>query len=135
MRGTGFRHTLPSVFPFTALWVLLVVLTAPIVTVSMMFGGLVRPSDHGDIWFFLLTRMPVLALAAVALAIFTTQRAAGPLVALRVALDDVARGDMGRRLRFRRSDKHLREVEIAFNAMMEALSERAESARDVEAVE
>ena len=135
MRGTGFRHTLPSVFPFTALWVLLVVLTAPIVTVSKMFGGLVRPSDHGDIWFFLLTRMPVLALAAVALAIFTTQRAAGPLVALRVALDDVARGDMGRRQRFRRSDKHLREVEIAFNAMMEALSERAESARDVEAVE
>ena len=135
MRGTGFRHTLPSVFPFTAIWVLLVVLTVPIVTVSMMLGGLVRPPEYGDIWFFLLTRMPLLALAAVALAVFTTQRAAGPFVALRVALDDVARGDMGRRLRFRRSDRHLREVEIAFNAMMEALSEREELARDVEPVE
>ena len=129
MRGSGFKHTLPAVFPFTAIWVLLVVLTAPIVTVSMILGGLVRPSEYDQVWFFLLTRVPLLALAAVALAVFTTQRAAGALVALRVALEDVARGDMGRRLRFRRSDKHLREIETAFNEMMEALCERAASAR------
>ena len=42
---------------------------------------------------------------------------------------------MDRRLRFRRKDKHLRELETAFNEMMVALAERTDSRRGVEAEE
>ena len=79
---------------------MVVVLTAPIMTVGMMACGLVPPANYSDVWFFLLTRVPVLALAAIWLAVFTTNRNAGPMVALRMACDDVKRGDMGRRVRF-----------------------------------
>ncbi len=125
IRGSGFKHTLPAVLPFSAVWVFVVVLAAPVITVAMMLGSVVPPSLHGDVWFFLLTRMPAIALAVTALAIFTTTRVAGPLVLLRRAFEDVKGGDMDRRLQFRRADKHLRELETAFNEMMMALRERA----------
>ena len=80
MRGTGFRHTLPAVFPFAAVWIVVVVLTAPTVTIAMMLSGVVRPSAQREVLLFLLIQVPILAVAAVALAIFTTQRAAGALV-------------------------------------------------------
>ena len=135
LRGSGFKHTLPSVWPYSAVWVLVVVLTAPVITVAMMMGGIVPPSTHRDIWFFLLTRVPVIALAATGLAIFTTNRVAGPLVLLRRAFEDVKGGDMDRRLQFRRADKHLRALETAFNEMIVALRERADSRRGLEAEE
>jgi HAMP domain-containing protein len=126
LRGTGFKHTLPAVLPFSAVWVAVVVLTAPAITIGMMAGGLVAPEMYSEVWFFLATRVPVLALAAIGLAIFATSRAAGPLVALRTAFEDVKGGDLSRRIRFRRSDRHFREVERAFNEMMEALDGRVE---------
>ena len=132
LRGSGFKHNLRSVWLFSAVWVVVVVLTPPVLTVAMMLGGVVPESSHSDVWFFLLTRMPVIALAAVGLAIFTTNRVAGPSVQLRRAFEDVKRGDMDRRLRFRREDKHLRELETAFNEMMVALGERADSHRGLE---
>ena len=135
IRGSGFKHTLPAVLPYSAVWVFVVVLTAPVITVAMMLGSIVPPSLHGDVWFFLFTRVPVIALAATGLAIFTTTRVAGPLVQLRRAFEDVKRGDMDRRLRFRRVDKHLQELETAFNEMMVALRERADSLRGLEAEE
>ena len=133
IRGSGFKYNLRSVWPFSAVWVVVVVLTPPALTVALILGAYVPPSSHRDVWFFLLTRMPVIALLATALAIFTTNRVAGPLVYLRRAFEDVKRGDMDRRLRFRRSDKHLRELETAFNEMMVALGERADSRRGLEA--
>ena len=133
LRGSGFKHTLPAVLPFYAVWVFVVVLTAPVITVAMMMGSIVPPSLHGDVWFFLFTRVPVITLAATGLAIFTTTRVAGPLVQLRRAFEDVKRGDMDRRLRFRRVDKHLQELEMAFNEMMVALLERADPRRGLEA--
>ncbi len=135
LRGTGFKHTLPAVMPFFGIWVVVVVLTAPVITVAMMLSGIVPPSTHGDIWFFLLTRVPVLALAAMGLALFTTARVAGPLILLRRAFEDVQRGDMDRRLGFRQTDKHLRELETAFNEMMQALRERGDSRGGLEARE
>ena len=126
IRGSGFKHTLPAVVPFFAPWVVMMVLTAPVITVAMMLGGMVPPSSHTDVWFFLLTRVPLVALAATGLAIFMTARVAGPLVQLRRAFEDVKRGDMDRRLRFRRADNHLRQLETAFDEMMVALSDRAD---------
>jgi len=108
----------------------MMVLTMPIVTISMMLGDVVPESTHNDIWFFLLTRMPLMVLAAVGLAIFTTNRVAGPMVGLRRAFEDVKRGDMDRRLQFRQDDQHLQELETAFNEMMVALAERGDSSGD-----
>ncbi len=125
-RGSGFRHTLPWVFPYFAIWVVVLVISAPVLTITMMLSGLVPEYLHGDIWFFLFTRVPAVALAAVGLAIFTSARAAGPLVQLRRAFEDVKGGDMDRRIRFRRGDKAYRELETAFNEMIAAVRERAE---------
>ncbi|GMR12594.1 MAG: hypothetical protein BMS9Abin29_0784 [Gemmatimonadota bacterium] len=132
LRGSGFKHTLPSVWPFFAPWVIMVVLTAPVITVAMMLAGLVPPASRTDVWFFLLTRVPLLAVAASGLAVFMTARVAGPMVQLRRAFDDVKGGDLNRRLRFRRADKHLREIETAFDEMMVALRERADSTGGLE---
>ena len=52
-RGNGFKHPLASVFPSSAAWVFLVVLTAPIINASLMAGGLVPESSHGDVWLSL----------------------------------------------------------------------------------
>ena len=135
LRGSGFRHNLPSVWPYSGVWVVVVVLTAPVITVAMMMGGIVPPSTHTDIWFFLLTRVPVIALAAIGLAIFTTNRVAGPLVYMARVFEDVEGGNMDRRLRFRRADKHLQALETAFNGMMVALRERTEAGAGLEAEE
>ncbi|MEA2691020.1 MAG: hypothetical protein QOJ16_407, partial [Acidobacteriota bacterium] len=62
--------------------------------------------------------------ALVALALFTTQRLAGPFIALKRACEDVKDGNLARRVRFRRADGHLLEVEAAFNEMMESLEGR-----------
>jgi len=125
-RGSGFKHTLASVFPFSAVWVFIVVLTAPIISIGMMAGGLVPEESYGDVWFFLATRVPILALAAIGLAIFTTNRVAGPLVLMRRAFVRVKEGDMDHRLKFRQTDRHLRNLEAAFNEMMVAIKERGE---------
>ncbi len=126
-RGSGFKHNLRSVWPFSGVWIIMLVLTAPVLTIAMMLGGVVPESSHSDIWFFLLTRTPLIVLAAVGLAIFTTNRVAGPLVCLRRAFEDVRRGNMDYRLHFRREDRHLQEIETAFNEMMVALVERADA--------
>jgi nitrogen fixation/metabolism regulation signal transduction histidine kinase len=65
--------------------------------------------------------------------VFLAAVGTGPLVALRVAIEDVARGDMGRRLQLRWSDRHFREIEVAFNQMMESLNERMTSPESSEA--
>ncbi len=82
VRGSGFRHTLPAVIKFSALWFVLLVLPTPLITVSMMMRGIIPPELHRDIWFFLFTRMPIVALGGIVLAILTTTRLAGPMVLL-----------------------------------------------------
>ena len=133
LRGTGFKHTLRWVFPYFAIWVVVLVLTAPVLTISMMYSDLVPEYLHGDIWFFLFTRVPLIALAGVGLAIFSTARTAGPMVKLKRVFEDVTRGDMDSRLALRRGDQAYQELERAFNEMMEAVNERLGSRRGLEA--
>lgn len=132
LRGIGFKQSLPAVLPFSGIWVFLVVLAALVIPIGMMIGGLVPPSLHGEVWFFLVTRVPILALVVTALAILTTARVAGPFIPLRRAFEDVTNGDMDRRLRFRQEDKHLHELEKAFNEMMMVLRKRAGSHEEPE---
>ena len=135
IRGSGFRYTLPAVMSVSAVWVVVLVLTAPVLTVAMMVSGIVPTWLHREVWFFLLTRLPIIALAGIGLAIFMTTRVAGPMVNLKRAFNAVEGGDMDRRLAFRRTDKHLRELETAFNGMMVALNERAEAPSGLEAAD
>ncbi len=115
-----------------------------ITAVIARFSALPDPGRHDDderhcaafrrdIWFFLATRVPIIALAGVVLAVFTTARVAGPLVRLRRAFDLVKGGDMDQRIGFRRGDTHLRELGRSFNEMMETLSERTDSRGGLEA--
>ena len=127
LRGTGFKHTLRWVFPYFAIWVVVLTLTAPVLTISMMYSDLVPDYLHGDIWFFLFTRVPLVAVAGVGLAIFSTARTAGPMVKLKRVFEDVTRGDMDSRLALRRGDQAYQELETAFNEMMVALNERVGS--------
>ena len=135
IRGSGFKHTLPAVISVAGIWVVVLVLTAPVLVVSMMASGIVPPWLHREVWFFLLTRLPLIALAGIGLAIFTTARVAGPMVQLQRAFNDVEGGDMDRRLEFRRTDKHLRELEGAFNGMMVTLNGRDEARSGLEAAD
>ena len=133
LRGTGFRHSLPAVFSFSALWFILLVLAPLIMAVTMMSNGTIPPEVHDEVWFFLLTRMPIVVLGGIALAILTTTRIAGPMVLLTRAFEDVARGDLDRRLTLRQGDGHFRGVETAFNEMMVSLNERVDVHGDLEA--
>ena len=135
IRGSGFKHTLPAVVSVSAVWVVVLVLTTPVLIVAMMASGIVPTWLHREVWLFLFTRLPIIALAGIGLAIFTTARVAGPIVNLTRALNDVEAGDMDRRLAFRRCDKHFRELETAFNGMMVALNERDEARSGLEAAD
>ncbi len=133
LRGTGFKHTLRWVFPYFAIWVVVLTITAPVLTIAMMLSGLVPEYLHGEIWFFLFTRVPLIALAGVGLAIFSTARTAGPMVKLKRVFEDVTRGNMDSRLQLRRGDMAYQELETAFNEMMVAVSARVDPGMGLEA--
>jgi hypothetical protein len=128
VRGAGVRHTLSFVLPFSGLWLVVTI------AVMVMFGvtcywvaassPLLDDAARGRLGLVLALQTIFLIAAVVALAVFTTHRLAGPYVALIRAFDAVKSGDLKRPLRFRSSDVHLREVEISFDAMTEALRER-----------
>ncbi|NOZ20400.1 MAG: hypothetical protein GXP25_04845 [Planctomycetes bacterium] len=67
--------------------------------------------------------------AMVSLTILTTHRIAGTSIKLRNAFEEVRKGNLEHRIKFRAYD-HFEEVEDAFNNMMEALKERAGDASE-----
>jgi methyl-accepting chemotaxis protein len=126
MRGTGFKFALPYVLRYSWVWIVVVVAAVPIFAVAsyILTAGLLTEDAQSRLWTVVLTRTPLIIVAVVILAVFTTQRLAGPFVALKRAFEDVKSGDLDRRLRFRRTDEHLRDIENAFNEMMETLQQR-----------
>ena len=65
----------------------------------------------------------LLAMALTCLGIFTTHRIAGPLVKLQRAFEEVKKGNLSYRIKFRKQDS-LIELELTFNEMMEELEKR-----------
>jgi HAMP domain-containing protein len=128
-RGSGVRFTLPYVFKFLGLWIVVTVLAVLVFGVAsylLLTQRLLGP-DQRDLALIILLVQTIVALAAIAiLAVFTTHRLAGPMIALRRAFEDVKDGDLERHLRFRKADSHLLEVEAAFNEMMGSLRKRLE---------
>ena len=134
VRGTGVRFTLRYVPRFAGLWLLVCVLTLVVFAVTSYLGLFNSLGEAGRSRLLLVLTLQTLAviLGMVALAIFTTHRLAGPLIGLLRAFEDVKAGDLNRELRFRHTDRHLAEVEKAFNEMLASIRSRVETERAAE---
>jgi len=131
-RGSGVKLTSPYMLRYLGLWLavtVLVVLVFSITSFILLAERLTGPPLRHFVAVLSAQTIGVV-LAILALALFTTHRLAGPFIALKRAFDDVRAGDLTRRLRFRRADTHLVEVETAFNAMMESLEARAKASEE-----
>jgi methyl-accepting chemotaxis protein len=129
VRGSGVRQTLPFVMRFSGLWILVTVMVVAVFSLTsylMLFDRLTEAARERLI-MVLSVQTGLVVLAVLLLAVFSTHRIAGPLIAIRRALEDVKAGDLDRRLHFRRTDPHLGELEQAFNEMMESLREPSKS--------
>lgn len=131
VRGTGVRFTLRYVPRFAGLWLFVCVLTLVVFALTAYLGLSDSLGEAGRSRLLLVLTIQTACVIAgmVALAIFTTHRLAGPLVALLRAFEDVKAGDLDRKLRFRDSDRHLADVETSFNEMMAALRQRVDDER------
>jgi methyl-accepting chemotaxis protein len=126
-RGSGVRLTLPYVIRFSGLWLVVTILAVLVFALTSYLSLADRLTDAGRdrLLMVLGVQTVFVVLAVVALAIFTTHRLAGPLIAIRRACEDVRDGKLDRNLRFRRSDPQFSEVEAAFNDMVLSLRQQA----------
>jgi nitrogen fixation/metabolism regulation signal transduction histidine kinase len=126
VRGSGVRLTLPYVMRFSGLWLVVTLLAVLVFALTSYLSLADRMTDAARERLLLVlgAQTVFVILAVVALAIFTTHRLAGPLIAIRRACEDVRDGKLDRTLRFRRSDPQFGEVETAFNDMVLALRQQ-----------
>ncbi|HEY7214171.1 MAG TPA: hypothetical protein VIC28_06040 [Thermoanaerobaculia bacterium] len=130
IRGSGVRHTLPYVLPFSGLWLIVTIMAMVVFGVTSYLMATSSPllddAARTRIAIILAVQTLFLIAAVLALAVFTTHRLAGPYVAIIRAMEAVKNGDMERPLRFRGTDIHLQDVEIAFAEMLASLRARME---------
>jgi nitrogen fixation/metabolism regulation signal transduction histidine kinase len=130
IRGTGVRYTLPYIFRFSGLWLLVTCIAVVLFGVACYLAAL----ETGDtpltdevrrrLAIVLIAQSVGLVVAAVALAVFTTHRLAGPFIALKRAFEEIRDGSLDRPLRLRNTDLHLKELETSFNEMVAAIRAR-----------
>ena len=127
VRGSGVRLTLPYVMRFSGLWLVVTILAVLVFAVTSYLELADRLTEAGRNRLLLVLSLQTVfvVLAVFALAVFTTHRLAGPLIAIRRALNDVRDGNLDRNLRFRRTDAQFGEVENAFNEMLVSLRQQA----------
>ncbi|HEV8579707.1 MAG TPA: hypothetical protein VGX68_11565 [Thermoanaerobaculia bacterium] len=130
VRGFGVRYTLPYVLPFSGLWLVVTILAVLVFAVTCYIAATASPqiddAARTRVALVLVAQTIFLIAAVFGLAVFTTHRLAGPYIAMIRAFEAVKRGELDRPLRFRSSDIHLRDVEIAFDEMTTVLRERLE---------
>jgi methyl-accepting chemotaxis protein len=127
VRGTAVKLTYPYALRYLGLWLTVTILAILVFSVTSYFllaDRLEGAALHRLATILFVETIVVIA-ALVALALFTTHRLVGPFIALKRAFDDVKAGDLTRRLRLRRADGPLVEVETAFNEMMASLEGKA----------
>lgn len=126
VRGSGVRLTLPYIVRFSALWLLVTSLAIVVLAFSLYLALAQRMPEGGQnrLMLVLGIQTALLLIAVVALAVFTTHRLAGPLIAIRRALADVRDGKLDGTLRFRSVDPHLSDIADTFNEMVAALKSR-----------
>jgi methyl-accepting chemotaxis protein len=130
MRGMGVRYTLPYVLPFSGLWLVVTIVAIVVFAVTCWLAAsaspLVDDAARTRLALVLAAQTLFLIAAVFGLAVFTTHRLAGPYIAILRAFEAVKNGNLDHPLRFRRSDIHLRDVEIGFDEMLAALRQRLE---------
>lgn len=129
IRGSGVRFTLPYFIRLSGLWLL-------VTSIAMILFGVtcylfaVQTADslteegRRHLIAMLSAQTAGLLLAAIALAVFTTHRIAGPYIALKRAFEELRDGTFERPLRLRTADVHLKELEASFNEMAATLQQR-----------
>jgi len=129
MRGVGLRHTIGSVGGFSGLWMLVTnaaVLSVAAVSYMHLFY-VVGDVSGRERTLILETALTVLCV--VALGLFTTNRLAGPWIAVRRVCDTVSGGELDARLHVRTSDgAHVKSAADSLNRMLNTLDERAREA-------
>lgn len=138
IRGSGVRLTLPYVLRFSGLWLLvtsvaIVLFGVACYTVGVLSMDELTGETRRHLGLVLALQTLALLAGAVALAVFTTHRIAGPFIALRRAFDEVREGTLDQPLRLRTADTHLKELEASFNEMAAAVRERLEGAPPADA--
>jgi hypothetical protein len=129
LRGTGWRHTIGSVVSFAGLW-MVVTNAAVLVVAAMGFFHLVYVTgDVGGRERTLVLETALTVLCVVALGLFTTNRLAGPWVALRRVCDTVHGGEPGVRLVVRATDAaQVHQAAESFNRMLNGVETRLRDA-------
>ena len=129
VRGSAVRQTLPYVMRFSGLWIFITVLIVAVfgLTSYLLLSDQISEAGRVQLATVLSVQTGFAILAVLLLGVFTTHRLAGPMIAIRRALEDVKAGNLDRELHFRRTDPHLGEIEHAFNEMMAMLRERAKA--------
>jgi len=122
-RGSGLRYTLPYVGRFAGLWLIVAIAAILVAATStyLVFVERVGTTGAAILRSALIIQTALSIVAVLALAVFTTHRLAGPWIAVRRALEGVRDGKLDTMLRLRASDPRIKEVERAFEEMMEAL--------------
>lgn len=125
MRGSGLRYTLPFLFRFAGLW-LVVTIAAVLVGAVSNYLAIARMEnvDADGLRLALAIQTGLSLVAVVGLAVFTTHRLAGPWIAIKRALDSVRDGDLETGLRLRRTDPQNLPVQVAFDEMLASLRRR-----------
>lgn len=127
-RGSGVKQTLPLIARFAGLWMGVTVVAVLVASTStyLLIADSLSEELLGRMTEILVVQTSLLVLAVFGLGMFTTHRLAGPWIAVRRALDDVADGNFARRLSVRQADAYLKEVEASFNEMMETVEQAVE---------
>ncbi len=122
-RGSGVKQTLPLIGRFAGLWMGVTVAAVLVASSStyLLLADSLAPEVLSEMTQILVVQTSLLLLAVFGLGVFTTHRLAGPWIAVRRALDDVADGNFDRTLTVRQADAYLKEVEASFNDMMETI--------------
>ena len=129
-RGSGFKHTLPYLWHYSNIWFLVFLVSGPGTFVGFLLSDVLTDEGREAVRTFLITRMPIVMVAVILLAVMLTTRLAGPFVALKRAFADVAEGNMSRRLKFRTDEKCLDSVADGFNTMMDTVERTVQEHRD-----
>lgn len=81
-------------------------------------------SLRGDVVTALVAEIAFFLLAILGMGVFTAHRIAGPYLRMKNVFNEVADGNLGCRIKFRKYDR-LEDVEAAFNRMMDSVEGKA----------
>jgi nitrogen fixation/metabolism regulation signal transduction histidine kinase len=125
MRGVGLRHTIGSVGQYAGLWMVVTNAAVLVVAAVSYLHLFYVVGDVSGRERTLILETALTVLCVVALGLFTTNRLAGPWIAVRRVCDTVNDGELDVRLHVRASDGvHVSSAADSLNRVLNTLEER-----------